>query len=238
MENGHSATQGVFRKLLGRIESGEWGVGTTLPSERRLMEELGVSRVALREALSMLRALGALETRHGSGTTVRRIDAGVLAQLFPLMFRMEGQRSFEQVFELRLAIECRTARLAAQRRTEDDVRALNGLVLRFREAQAQTLEEAVELDLAFHVRIAEATGNTLFAVLLRTLAPLVLYGMVESCKDDPVRRRRGLDSHEAIAEAIIDKDPDRAAVEMEAHLRYSASRIIDSVRARPVEGGV
>jgi DNA-binding GntR family transcriptional regulator len=61
---------------------------------------------------------------------------------------------------------------------------------------------------------------------MRTLAELVKHVQVQSCKDDPVRRRRAFDAHEAIADAILARDADRARAEMEAHLRYSASRLL------------
>jgi GntR family transcriptional repressor for pyruvate dehydrogenase complex len=216
----------VFRKMLDRVRSGDWAVGAPIPSERALIREYAVSRIPLREAIARLRALGVVETRPGSGTRVRRVDAESVSRLLPLLVTLEGPRTFEQIFELRLALESRTAFLAAERRTEADAEALRALVAKFKADLAAGLEEAVETDLAFHVRIAEATGNPLFAVLMRTLAELVQHVQVRSCKDDPVRRRRAVESHESIAEAILEHDAERARVEMETHLRYSASRIL------------
>src|SRR5687768_7710057 len=97
-----STTEWLYTRMLERIQSGEWAVGSSIPSERTLMEEFGVSRVPLRESLSMLRALGVLDIGHGRCALVRRIDAGVLGHLFPLMLSMEGQQSFQQIFEVRL----------------------------------------------------------------------------------------------------------------------------------------
>jgi GntR family transcriptional repressor for pyruvate dehydrogenase complex len=219
-------TETIQRTLLDRIKTGVRPVDAELPSERELMSEFGVSRIPLREAIAGLRALGVLRTRPGSGTRVRRVDAQTVAQLLPLIVTLEGERTFSQVFELRLAVESQTAFLAAQRRSDDDVRVLREFVEKFRADLDADLEEAVETDLAFHVRIAKATQNPLFEVLMRTLAELVQHVQVESCKDDPVRRRRAFHSHEAIADSILARDPERARAEMEAHLRYSASRIL------------
>ncbi|HVE40372.1 MAG TPA: FadR/GntR family transcriptional regulator [Planctomycetota bacterium] len=221
------------RTFLDRIRKGTWPVGSELPSERELMSEFGVSRIPLREAIAGLRALGVLETRAGSGTRVKRVDADTVAGLLPLIVTLEGGRTFTQVFELRLSVESQTAFLAAQRRSDDDVRALRGFVEKFRAELDADLEDAVETDLDFHVRIAKATQNPLFEMLMRTLAELVQHVQVQSCKDDPVRRRRAFHSHEAIADAIIARDAERARAEMEAHLRYSASRMLAA--ERPVE---
>ncbi len=221
-------TESIYRTMLDRIRSGKWPVGTALPSERDLVAEFGVSRIPLREAISGLRALGVLQTRPGSGTRVRRVDADTVAQLLPLLVTLESHRTFAQVFELRLAVESQTASLAARRRSDDDVRALQGYVARFKSDLDSDLDEAVETDLEFHVRIAQATQNPLFEMLMRTLAELVKHVQVQSCKDDPVRRRRAFHSHEAISEAIAARDPERARAEMEAHLRYSATRFLES----------
>jgi GntR family transcriptional repressor for pyruvate dehydrogenase complex len=215
----------IRQTILDRIRSGVWPVHHLLPSERELMSEFGVSRIPLREAIAGLRALGVLETRPGSGTRVRRVDADTVARLLPLIVTLEGERTFAQVFELRLAVESQTAFLAAQRRSDDDVRALTAFVEQFRAELDADLESAVETDLDFHVRIATATQNPLFEMLMKTLAELVKHVQVESCKDDSVRRRRAFHSHEAIADAILARDAERARAEMEAHLRYSASRV-------------
>ena len=220
-----NTTDTVIQDLLERVRNGTWRAGQEIPSERQLIAELEVSRVPLREALSSLRALGVLETRAGSGTRVKKVDVDSISRLLPLLVTLEGSRTFEQVFELRLSIEPAAAAFAARRHDEADARALRELVDRFRGDLAAGLETAIETDLAFHVRIAEAARNPLFSVLMRTLAELLKHALTRSCEGDDVRRRRAVESHAAIADAILARDPDRARVEMEAHLRYSASRL-------------
>lgn len=231
MKQKRGSTEGVRDEILARIRSGKWAPGTALPSERELMDEFRVSRIPLREAIAGLRALGVLHTRPGSGTRVRRVDADTVARLLPLIVTLEGQRTFSQVFELRLAVESQTAALAARHHTDADADDLRGFVARLKDDLDAHLEEAVETDLDFHVAIARATQNPLFEVLMRTLAELVKHVQVQSCKDDPVRRRRAFDAHVAIVDAILARDSDRARAEMEAHLRYSASRALESKSA-------
>jgi len=222
-------TESLRETFLERIRTGVWPPGTALPSERELMAEFKVSRLPLREAIAGLRALGVLHTRPGSGTRVRRVDARTVAQLLPLLVTLEGERTFRQVFELRLAVESQTAALAARHHTDLDARSFKQLLEKLKADLDAHLEEAVETDLDFHVAIACATQNPLFEVLMRTLAELVKHVQVESCKDDPIRRRRAFDAHTAIVDAILARDADRARAEMEAHLRYSASRMLDGV---------
>jgi GntR family transcriptional repressor for pyruvate dehydrogenase complex len=225
-ENGHPTTETIRETILERIRTGFWPAGTALPSERELMADFGVSRIPLREAIAGLRALGVLHTRPGSGTRVRRVDARSVAQLLPLIVTLDGERTFRQVFELRLAVESETAALAARHHTDSDAHSLKHLLEKLKADLDAHLEEAVETDLDFHVAIAKATQNPLFEVLMRTLAELIKHVQIESCKDDPVRRRRAFDAHTAIVDAILARDAERARAEMEAHLRYSASRML------------
>ena len=225
-----STTESVYKQMLDSIQLGEWPVGSKIPSERTLIDQFGVSRIAVREAVSMLRGLGVVDVSHGKRTRVRKIDAKIFDQLLPMMLASGGQRTFEQVFEVRLALESRAAHLAALSRNEEQLKQLRLLAAKFRK-QARSSSETASLktDLAFHLQVAEATGNPLFPILLEAIARFVVFGHAESCKDDPSRRQRAVAAHDSIADAIADRDADRARVEMEAHLRYSATRVIESM---------
>ncbi len=217
-----SVTDEVFQKMLGRIQSGEWAVGSSIPGERTLIEEFGVSRIALRESLSRLRGLGILNISHGKSSTVAKMDVEVFGQLFPMLLSFEAKQNFKSVFQVRLALESQTASLAARNRTEEDVEQLEELVEKLRQGYEKGIENAVDIDLAFHLKVAEATKNPLFQVLLESISSFVTYAQVIGCKSDPERQQRALQSHTSIAEAIRDGDAERARAEMEAHLRFSA----------------
>lgn len=226
-----STTETVYKKMLNSIRVGEWQVGSSIPSERSLIDRYGVSRIAIREAVSMLRGLGVVDVSHGRRTRVRKIDAEIFGQLLPVMLSSGGQRTLEQIFEVRLTIEARAAFLAAISRTDDELKKLRLLQDRFRKQSRSTGRSlALKSDLRFHLQIAEATQNPLFPIMLEAISHFVVFGQAESCKDDPVRRQRAIAAHDSIVEAIADQDAERARVEMEAHLRYSATRVIDSGR--------
>lgn len=220
-----STPQRLFRTMLDRIRDGQWPIGSVIPSERTLVRQFGVSRISLRESLSMLRALGILDVGQGRGSTVRRIDSEVVGRLLPLVFTFDGRQTFEQVFEIRLAMESWTAWLAALRRTEDDLQRLDQFLDLYRQQVEDELERAVETDLAFHLQIARASGNPLFPLLLEAISDLVTYVQTKSCKDSAVRRRKALRAHESIVRAIRRQHAEAARQEMESHLRYSAERI-------------
>src|SRR5262245_41806940 len=91
-----STTETVYKKMLSSIRTGEWQVGSNIPSERTLIDQFGVSRIAIREAVSMLRGLGVVDVSHGRRTRVRKIDVEIFDQLLPMMLSSGGQRTFEQ----------------------------------------------------------------------------------------------------------------------------------------------
>ena len=220
----------LFEKMLARVHSGQWPVGSPIPSERVLTKEFSVSRISIRESLSMMRALGIVETHHGSSSTVQKVDSEILGRIFPLMLSLEGEQTYEHVFEIRLALESRTAYLAALNRTEDDLRSLEKLLelLKLRERIENDLEATVEVDLAFHIQIAKATKNPLFPLVLELISGFVTYVQMLSCKNNPAKRHQALELHQLIGEAIRDKDADGARVQMESHLRSSASQMLKS----------
>ncbi|MCA8985143.1 MAG: FadR/GntR family transcriptional regulator [Planctomycetaceae bacterium] len=211
-------TARLFDEMLQLIESGIWAVGAAIPSERNLMLQFGVSRIAVREALSMLRALGVLEISHGKSTTVRKMSTETLAKLFPLLLSLEGEQSLTHVFEVRCALELQTARLAAVKRTADDLHRLSDLTERFDSYQTDT-PESIEADHQFHVQIAKSTGNPLFWVLLNVLGSFVKYSQRESGKHDPEQHLKASRSHHEILQAIRERDADLASLCMERHLR-------------------
>jgi len=221
-----SATDRLFELMLELIHSGKWPLGKAIPGERDLMEQFGVSRVVLRECLSRLRVLGILNISHGRSSTVAKVDTQVFGQLFALMLSFEAKESFENVSQVRLAIELQTAHIAAKRRTQEDIARLDELVIRLREQLGEPLARAAETDREFHVQVARATHNPLFSLLLEVLSGFVTYAQISDCRDDPVRRERAVHAHASIAEAIREQDAERAQAEMEAHVRYSTHYVM------------
>lgn len=128
------------------------------------------------------------------------------------MLSLEGEQTYQQIFEVRLAIESRTAYLAALNRSEQDLKSLKELLELLTDQVEEDLEKSIETDLAFHIQIARATNNPLFPLLLEALSGFVTYVQLLSCKDNPVKRYRALQYHESIAEAIRDQDAERARV--------------------------
>lgn len=146
------------------IGDGALGPGDRLPSETRLASEHGVSRSVVREAIAALRADGLVESRQGSGVYVLKPGAG-------LPFRdIDHSRisTVIEMLELRTAIETEAADLAARRCSPAQEERILEASQRVAEL-ARTGLPTADADLAFHLSIAEATNNPMFAQFLTML---------------------------------------------------------------------
>ncbi|MFH8409213.1 FadR/GntR family transcriptional regulator [Streptomyces sp. NPDC018019] len=143
--------------LRSHIEAGGWPVGTRIPPEQTLIEELGVGRSTLREALGALVHLGLLEARVGDGTYVR-----ASSELQSVMVRRASSAQRNNVLELRTVLEEYASGAAALRRSEDQLRWLKELVADADAACAGAdMAAAGDVDALFHRAVVRAGGNDL-----------------------------------------------------------------------------
>lgn len=207
--------------------------GDLLPPERRLGELLGVSRTVVREAVRSLVAKGLLEVRQGDGTRVRFPDVGTATEVVANMLRGEGAGlAFPRIHEVRRLLEVEIASLAAERHTEDDLELL-------REALRATAASSdpgawARADIAFHARLADATHNALFGVLLASMAEILLELRLTAARlEDTQQRAQAL--HEAIFAAVARRSPGAARKAMREHMveaeqSFQRGRIMQAVR--------
>src|SRR4051812_3348604 len=159
----------VAGQLKTLIAAGDWPVGTRIPPEHRLTEELGVSRNTVREALSALVHLGLLEARPGDGTYVRADS-----ELQVSLGRRVAAADPDDAFEVRALLEHRGARRAAAHAGAEDVARLREMLqARDTARDAGDLAAFVEADFAFHRAVVIAGGNALLAELYQHLSPVI-----------------------------------------------------------------
>ncbi|WP_326615850.1 FCD domain-containing protein [Streptomyces decoyicus] len=143
--------------LRSHIEAGGWPVGTRIPPEQSLIEELGVGRSTLREALGALVHLGLLEARIGDGTYVR-----ASSELQSVMVRRASSAQRDNVLELRTVLEEYASGAAALRRSEDQLHQLRELLADADAACAgEDMSTAGSVDALFHRAVVRASGNDL-----------------------------------------------------------------------------
>jgi GntR family transcriptional regulator, transcriptional repressor for pyruvate dehydrogenase complex len=188
--------------------------GTPLPSERELGEQFGVSRTVIREAVRALAAKGIVEVRTGSGLRVASVDESTALESLTWYIR-GGQIEYPKVHEVRSTIEVEMAGLAAERRTDEQLRALQDAHKRF-QSVVNDVEPATLADVEFHSLIARATQNDLFSVLLASIGEALIEVRHETLAVGSGKKT--LQAHAKILAAIERSDPDGAREAMRQHL--------------------
>ncbi|MBB6733089.1 FadR/GntR family transcriptional regulator [Cohnella zeiphila] len=201
------------------IQSGEWPLHGKIPPEPELVRQLGVSRNTVREAVKALIHAGMLEARQGDGTYVVSTS-----ELGPALRRRFGKSDLLQTLEVRSALEQEAARLAAERRTEEDAAALRRRLDEFRQAaRAEDEEGFVRADTNLHREIVRATSNTLLMELYDHLSEAL------EASVSIARTREELEEHERIHAvligSILERNPEAAAQAVREHIRLSRQSV-------------
>jgi DNA-binding FadR family transcriptional regulator len=205
--NQHSLHGRIVRALGQRIVAGELKPGQRLPLEATLLAEFGASRPVLREAVRVLGAKGLLQSRQRAGATVRPRNEWHLLDPDVLYWLIQSRPPAEFVQTLlgvRRIFEPACAALAA--RVAGPAQRENIAEAYARMEAARTPEELLEPDLAFHSRIAEATGNDLLSYIGHMLS-LGLRESIQLSSRHPNTHALSLPRHKAILTAIIAGDP-------------------------------
>jgi GntR family transcriptional repressor for pyruvate dehydrogenase complex len=200
--------------LEGRLQPGD-----RLPPERDLARQFGVSRTVIREAVRALVAKSLLEVQPGSGTIVRSPTPKSVAQSMTLLLRAgQPEIDYDKVHEVRRILEVEIARLAAERRTAEDLEALEDILRQTSESEIQDDRTCFpECDVAFHAALARATHNELFPLLLDSMAD-VMIKVRQMASEVPDMPTRALKHHHAIYEQVKAGEPEGAYQAMHEHL--------------------
>lgn len=199
--------------------------GDRLPPERQLAELFGVSRTSVREALKSLEQHGVLVCRPGAGTFIAEHSPMAIAHAFEQVFTT-ARSHLADIFELRLVLEPQVAYLAAQRITDEDCRALQRH-LRDHEQAISRNEPTVPHDLAFHQRIALATGNQAIVQLIEQLQDMLLESRDEALQSAR-RMHCSLAAHQLIRDALCRREPNAAKAAMAMHLEQTRNLLFTS----------
>ncbi len=206
----------IIAQIRELIISGTINPGEKLPPERKLAERLGVSRSQVREAINKLQVYGIVKVVPQSGTIVNGLGIVALEGLITDILKLE-KVDFKSLIDTRILLEKEAARLAAINRTEDDlVQLTNALHLYEKKLQEKTV--AVEEDLLFHIKIAEASKNTVLKSLMLIITPDIVKSFIQFKVCDEGRNRKTIEEHQKILEMISNQDEQGAEQAMELHL--------------------
>jgi DNA-binding FadR family transcriptional regulator len=213
----------IVRELGLRILSGELAPGARLPAESELIEKYEVSRPVLREAVRVLAAKGLVLSRQRAGAIVRPSNEWHLLDPDVLYWMIQTRPAPEFVqtlMDMRRVFEPGAAALAAQSASEEQ---LAGIAQAYEDMVAATdADDMLEADLAFHRRIAEATGNDLMAYI-GTMLSLALRESIRLSSRLPNTHALSLPRHRAILTALQNRDA--AAAHQATVLQLDATQL-------------
>ncbi|GDY29641.1 FadR/GntR family transcriptional regulator [Gandjariella thermophila] len=192
--------------------------GDRLPPERELAERLGVSRASIKQAIVVLEVQGLVDVRHGGGTYLRKDTL----HSEPVEHLVDRRRRLPDVLDARDALETKLAALAAQRRTPEDLAAIDAALAEMR-AQVDRGESGEDGDRRFHEAVTVAAHSGLLAHFMRQITEPIAESRRESLRQ-PGRPPRSLAQHERIADAIRAGDARAAMRAMHRHVE-TVSRV-------------
>lgn len=223
----HNFHAHVMYTLGTAIVGGTYKEGQILPGDSDLIDQFGVSRTVLREALKTLSAKGLVEARARVGTRVLPRARWNMFDSDVLLWHLDSGISFEfiaSLAEIRMAVEPDAAALAAERRSDEQADELMGW-LRGMATKGQSAEDFARNDVGFHRVVAEASGNP-FMVSLSSVVEIAL--MASFTISSPMEGGAAFDKavrlHRNIAEAIAAKDPEMARVAMRQAIQSGVDR--------------
>lgn len=209
----------VQERLLGLIRSQKLKPGALLPSERELMADYQVGRPAIREAMQNLHRLGLIEIKHGERPRISKPSLSALAEPMALSMHhvlTHSASTMDHLKEARLLFELQMVRIAAEKRTDEDLKDLEE-VLETQATLRANPEGFLRHDGLFHSRIAQISGNPLFVSISSAMFDWLAQFHIEQVRK-PGLEQLTLDEHRAILDTITAQDPDAAEDAMRHHL--------------------
>jgi GntR family transcriptional repressor for pyruvate dehydrogenase complex len=222
----HTRDEYAYDQMLALLSDPEFGADARLPAEQALAERFGVSRPMLRQALARLRAEGRIYSRKGSGHYVNSAP-GAAAQgfSFSTLASIPDVRNF---LEFRRSLEGECAACAAQTGDRVAFAKLRKSHVKLGQAIAAR-ETGIDQDIAFHMAVAQSTGNRFFAHTLAALSEQMAFSirLVRDLAGRPVvaRKQEVIIEHAQILDAIDAGDVDGARAAMRAHIDGGIARL-------------
>ncbi|CAM4083192.1 FadR/GntR family transcriptional regulator [Zobellia nedashkovskayae] len=206
---------GIISKIRDLIIYKNLEPGDKLPAERVLSEKFDVSRTSVREAIQKLEFYGILNSKPQSGTFISNIGQIAMNGMIDDILSLEEQ-DFVSLVETRILLELKTVKLAAIRRTDEDLERIKFALDAYNKKMISG-EDCLEEDLLFHLAVASASKNSTINTLMLLITPeiIVAYDKDRVCEGDVALSE--IKKHEDIYSAILNQDPKLAKEKMKAH---------------------
>lgn len=213
----------IIKQIRDLISDGVFKPGDRLPSERSLTERLNIGRGYVRDAIQKLEFYGILKTIPQKGTFVASLGVNALEGLISNILKLEKD-DFLSLMETRAILEVQAAKLAASRADNNGLKELEETHHRFRE-QVEAGNPGQDEDLLFHLKISELSNNSVLSSLISLISPdiLRLSRDKDTCREE--RFLNAFQEHEAILQAILQRNPNLAEEAMQKHMEMTRDQL-------------
>ena len=211
----------VVAQITDMIYEGKLQKGDKLPSERKLKEQLGVSRASIREAFSALEMLGLIQSRPGEGTFIKEEPDENLIKPLSLILLL-NENIVEELVELRRVLEVDCVRLAADRATDEEITEMKSYIDKLADSSGYE-DTSIKADRRFHYTIARASKNQVLYYVMTSISEAMDFH-IKNTRTELVSHQATMKNfllqHERIFTGIKNRDPEQAMREMQNHLDY------------------
>jgi len=212
----------IARQLIELIVSGRVQAGEALPAERELAQQFGVSRTAIREAVSVVAAQGFVDVRQGSGTFVTPRDSWNVTHPLVLLVT-DRTATLRELIQARELLEPQVAALAAERATPEDIVSLVETV-----NLTGSLDQQIARDMAFHLTLAKSSHNQVLLIMLSSINDLMYEVRRETFTSEV--KEQVLARHLLILDKVRQRDAQGAFDAMRQHLKEAKREYLPGVR--------
>ena len=218
----------IVEQLEKLIKQGKVMPGNKLPSERQLIDMLGVGRSSLREAINKLEMMGYVEVRKRKGIYVKSMESTL--RLDPLKQMLHEDRiKIIQLYEIRSDLEQASAYAAAEKRSMQDIEIIEQCHSDFEPNKGEHVF-SWELDQAFHSSIAQASHNYFRVHAINNIFDFskeFIRPLIEGFADSQENLAIIIEQHKSIFDAISNRDPDQAKKAMKLHLNWTNQQLVN-----------
>lgn len=220
-------TDEIIDHLVGMVRNGALTAGDRLPPEPVLMDQFGVGRSSLREAIGALSLTGILSVSPGRGTFVVATPEEFLARPRQWGLSAVWQGKVQEVIEARIVLEQTIVGYAAERATKEDIAAIRDQLNQLQKV-IPSGKKIIQADFGFHKALARACHNGILERFFDEIQQQVKSWMTQKSLV-PGAYARVFEEHAAVLAAIEQRDAEQAKAAMQAHLKHAGDHLLASL---------
>lgn len=217
----------IIESLIAMIANGELKPGDKLPAEPQLMDQFGVGRSSIREAIGALELIGLITVRPGHGTHIIDSPDKVQSKSIGLSLIAIGHDKIRELVEARVELEHVIVRLAAERATKEDITEIKAQQKKLT-AAVKSGRKLIYADLGFHTALAKASHNSVLMRFLNELRQPMRHWIEQKAQYD-WGYDQVIEQHETILNAIEARDPEAAQSAMRIHLDMAGEKLVSAI---------